>query len=87
MGFVILVPFAIALASKTKLPLLYLGLPMLASLSVTHGFLPPHPVPTAIAGIYGAAAASMPATATIRSGFALFGLSNYFLSLKSFLPT
>ena len=54
-GFVILVPFAIALASKTKLPLLYLGLPMLASLSVTHGFLPPHPAPTAIAGIYGAA--------------------------------
>lgn len=51
-GFVILVPLAIAIASKTKLPLLYIGLPMLASLSVTHGFLPPHPAPTAIATIY-----------------------------------
>ena len=54
-GFVILVPFSIALASKTKLPLLYIGLPMLASLSVTHGFLPPHPAPTGIANMYGAA--------------------------------
>ena len=53
-GFVILVPLVIAIASKTKLPLLYVGLPMLASLSVTHGFLPPHPAPTAIAETYGA---------------------------------
>lgn len=51
-GFVILVPLAIAIAHNTKLPLLYIGLPMLASLSVTHGFLPPHPAPTAIAGMY-----------------------------------
>lgn len=53
-GFVILVPLVIAIAHNTKLPLLYIGLPMLASLSVTHGFLPPHPAPTAIAGMYGA---------------------------------
>lgn len=53
-GFVILVPLVIAIAYNTKLPLLYVGLPMIASLSVTHGFLPPHPAPTAIAGIYGA---------------------------------
>lgn len=53
-GFVILVPLAIAIAHNTKLPLLYIGLPMLASLSVTHGFLPPHPAPTAIAQMYGA---------------------------------
>jgi Gnt-I system high-affinity gluconate transporter len=53
-GFVILVPLVIVIASKTKLPLLYVGLPMLASLSVTHGFLPPHPAPTAIAEMYGA---------------------------------
>ena len=51
-GFVILVPLVIAIAHKTKLPLLYIGLPMLASLSVTHGFLPPHPAPTAIAELY-----------------------------------
>lgn len=53
-GFVILVPLVIAIAHNTKLPLLYVGLPMLASLSVTHGFLPPHPAPTAIAGMFGA---------------------------------
>ena len=29
-------------------------MPMLASLSVTHGYLPPHPAPTAIAGMFGA---------------------------------
>src|SRR5699024_11908881 len=53
-GFVILVPLAIAIAYNTGLPLLYIGLPMLASLSVTHGFLPPHPAPTAIANNYDA---------------------------------
>ncbi|MGB3775351.1 MAG: gluconate:H+ symporter, partial [Leeuwenhoekiella sp.] len=53
-GFVILVPLVIAIATTTRLPLLYVGLPMLASLSVTHGFLPPHPAPTAISEIYGA---------------------------------
>lgn len=51
-GFVILVPLAIAIAHRTKLSLLYIGLPMLASLSVTHGFLPPHPAPTAITEMY-----------------------------------
>lgn len=51
-GFVILVPFVFAIAARTNLPLLYVGLPMLASLSVTHGYLPPHPGPTAIAALY-----------------------------------
>lgn len=53
-GFVILVPLAIAIAHETRLSLLYVGLPMLASLSVTHGFLPPHPAPTAISEMYNA---------------------------------
>ena len=48
-GFVILVPLVFTVAASTGLPLVYVGLPMLASLSVTHGFLPPHPAPTAIA--------------------------------------
>jgi Gnt-I system high-affinity gluconate transporter len=30
----------------------YIGLPMLASLSVTHGFLPPHPAPAALVGLF-----------------------------------
>ena len=53
-GFVILIPIVFTVAASTGLPLLYVGIPMLASLSVTHGFLPPHPAPTAIAGMFGA---------------------------------
>ncbi|SEL27103.1 gluconate:H+ symporter [Parapedobacter koreensis] len=53
-GFVILVPFVFAIAAQTGLPLIYVGLPMLASLSVTHGYLPPHPGPTAIGTLYNA---------------------------------
>ncbi|MEZ5072868.1 MAG: gluconate:H+ symporter [Bacteroidales bacterium] len=53
-GFVILIPLVFTVAASTGLPLLRVGLPMLASLSVTHGFLPPHPAPTAIAGMFGA---------------------------------
>lgn len=53
-GFVVLIPLVFAIAKATKLPLLYVGLPMVAPLSVTHGFLPPHPGPVALAGIFGA---------------------------------
>jgi Gnt-I system high-affinity gluconate transporter len=51
-GFVILVPLIFSVASATGLPLLYVGIPMLATLSVTHGFLPPHPSPSAIAVMF-----------------------------------
>lgn len=51
-GFVILVPLVFTMAASTGLPLLYVGIPMLASLSVTHGYLPPHPAPTAIVGMF-----------------------------------
>jgi Gnt-I system high-affinity gluconate transporter len=53
-GFVILVPLVFTVAATTGLPLLYVGLPMLASLSVTHGYLPPHPAPTAITVMFNA---------------------------------
>ncbi len=53
-GFVILIPLVFTVAASTRLPLLYVGLPMLASLSVTHGYLPPHPAPTAIAVMFDA---------------------------------
>ena len=53
-GFVILVPIVFTMAAATGLPLLYVGIPLIASLSVTHGFLPPHPAPTAIADMFGA---------------------------------
>jgi Gnt-I system high-affinity gluconate transporter len=51
-GFVIMVPLIFTVANATGLPLLYVGIPMLASLSVTHGFLPPHPSPSAIAVMF-----------------------------------
>lgn len=44
-GFVILVPLVFSIAHKAKLPLLYVAIPMAASLSSTHCFLPPHPSP------------------------------------------
>ncbi len=44
-GFVILVPLVFSIASKAKLPVLYVAVPMAASLSATHCFLPPHPSP------------------------------------------
>lgn len=53
-GFVLLIPLVFTIAEFTELPLLYIGVPMAAALSVTHGFLPPHPGPVAIATIYGA---------------------------------
>lgn len=51
-GFVMLIPLVFTIAVSTGLPLLYVGLPMLASLSVTHGYLPPHPAPTAVAVMF-----------------------------------
>jgi Gnt-I system high-affinity gluconate transporter len=51
-GFFIMIPLVFTVAASTGLPLLYVGLPMLASLSVTHGYLPPHPAPTAIVALF-----------------------------------
>lgn len=53
-GFVLLIPLVFTIAASAKIPLLQVGIPMAASLSVTHGFLPPHPGPTAISVIYNA---------------------------------
>ncbi|GAB2561521.1 gluconate:H+ symporter [Spirosoma aerophilum] len=47
-GFMLLAPLVITVAYRYKLPALHIGLPMLASLSVTQGYLPPHPAPLAI---------------------------------------
>lgn len=49
-GFVLLVPLIFSVVYQFKLPAVYTGIPMLAALSVTHGFLPPHPSPTALVG-------------------------------------
>jgi Gnt-I system high-affinity gluconate transporter len=53
-GFVLLVPLVFSIVAQSKLPPIYLGVPLLASLSVTHGFLPPHPSPSAMVPMFGA---------------------------------
>lgn len=47
-GFVLLVPLIFSIVYQLKLPAVYVGIPMLAALSVTHGLLPPHPSPAAL---------------------------------------
>lgn len=51
-GLVLLIPIVFAISRQLRVSILYLGIPMVAALSVTHGFLPPHPGPTVIAGEY-----------------------------------
>jgi Gnt-I system high-affinity gluconate transporter len=41
-------------AYQSKRPAVYLAIPMLAGLSIAHGFLPPHPSPSAIVAQFGA---------------------------------
>lgn len=47
-GFVLLVPLVFSIVYQVKLPAVYVGMPLLAALSVAHGFLPPHPSPAAL---------------------------------------
>jgi len=47
-GFVLVFPLIASVVYRYKLPALYIGMPIIAALSVTHGFLPPHPSPSAL---------------------------------------
>ena len=51
-GFVVLVPLIFSLAAAMKLPAVYVGIPLLCGLSVSHGFLPPHPSPSALVHLF-----------------------------------
>ena len=51
-GFIILIPLVFSVALNTGQPLVYLGIALTSALSVTHGFLPPHPGPSTIAVIF-----------------------------------
>ena len=44
-AFLLMAPLVLSAAKKHQLNPIYLGIPMLASLSITQGFLPPHPAP------------------------------------------
>ncbi|HDK9036613.1 TPA: gluconate permease [Staphylococcus aureus] len=48
-GLVLLIPLVFTVAKRANVSVLKLGLPMVTALSVTHGFLPPHPGPVVIA--------------------------------------
>ena len=48
-AFVLLIPLVFTLAKKLNVSNLKVGLPMATSIAITHGFLPPHPGPVAIA--------------------------------------
>ena len=53
-GVIILMPLAYGVAKAAKKPLLVYALPMCAAMLVVHAFLPPHPGPVAVAGLFGA---------------------------------
>ena len=53
-GFVLLIPLVLIVARRSGVPLLKIGIPMLASLSVMHGLVPPHPGPLLAIGVFGA---------------------------------
>ncbi|PYM11327.1 MAG: permease DsdX [Verrucomicrobia bacterium] len=55
-GLVLLVPILFTVARETRTPLLRLGIPLVAGLSVVHGLMPPHPGPVAAMGIFNEAA-------------------------------
>jgi Gnt-I system high-affinity gluconate transporter len=45
---VLVFPLIASVVYRYKLPALFIGMPMITALSVTHGFLPPHPSPSAL---------------------------------------
>lgn len=51
-SFLVLIPLIFTFATTTKLPTIWLALPLCSALSVAHCFLPPHPAPTYVSFIY-----------------------------------
>ena len=51
-GFLLVIPLIFSVVYQYRLPAMFVGLPLLASLSVLHGFLPPHPAPTALVVLF-----------------------------------
>jgi len=49
-GLVLLIPIVLLVVKRTRQPLMLIGIPALAGLSVLHGLVPPHPGPLAAAG-------------------------------------
>lgn len=53
-GFVLLVPLIFSVGRQSGRSIVYLAIPVMAGLSIAHGFLPPHPSPAAIVPMFNA---------------------------------
>lgn len=53
-GFVLVMPLVFTISYRYSLPAVNIAIPLLAALSVAHGYLPPHPSPTALMVQFGA---------------------------------
>lgn len=51
-GVVVLIPLVFTIATAAGVPILYVGMPVIAALITMHGFVPPHPGPTAVASVF-----------------------------------
>ncbi len=51
-GFVLLAPLAVTVAGRMRVPIVSVGLPLLAGLSIAHAVVPPHPAPTLAAATF-----------------------------------
>ena len=51
-GFVLLAPLVVTIAGRMRAPIVAVGLPMLAGLSIAHALVPPHPAPTLAAATF-----------------------------------
>lgn len=51
-GIVVLIPLVFSIAVVAGVPVLYVGLPVIAALITMHGFVPPHPGATTVAEIF-----------------------------------
>ncbi|PNG25490.1 GntP family permease [Methylocella silvestris] len=53
-GFVLLIPLVFIVARRSGVPLIKIGIPLLAGLSAVHGLVPPHPGPLLTVSVFGA---------------------------------
>ncbi len=53
-SFLVLIPIIYSFSYVSKIPLMQLGIPLSATLSIAHGYLPPHPAPVVVSQMYGA---------------------------------
>lgn len=51
-SFLVLIPLIYTISATRNIPLMWIGIPLSSALSVTHGYLPPHPAPMAVAAMY-----------------------------------